>query len=292
MYYESNIVDNGCLLILALFVVLLYTLTESRMFKKEKFTTYNKTISPALISNPETTFKKQSKFKHKTYASNTNFQKGCGEDCKELKQAIKDIHTVHPLIPDIRNEDVDWLLEPFDSKKESMRYNDSYSENCTRPQMLDMKLNDAMLGRTWNFDEENRKSCDQFRFTQDDWSFIEKQENPESFNNRRSTDSLILPYRSLPENTVIEKFQNQNSILFNTDKCSDRKKNIGFDSTSSCCFRNSEHAETFQTLNENKLGDSMKLLDYAFGDINLSSIYGTKYNKIIEAPSMSNQVCP
>ena len=303
--------DSGCLCVLVIFIILIYVLQN--VDSKEMFSTYNKTIPPDFISNPNKVFDQTSKFKKKTYNSNINFTNGCDDECVMLQNNIGKMYMPHDVVNaefnlhnDVLQKDANNYLSNniINSKKDDL-YNSSsesftnynnrtayqnssdgslYDYECNRPQFIENKLNNTMLGRVWSY---NHNNCNTLDLSQNQWSL-----NEGFIGDKNSNDSMILPFRSLPEYKVVEKFENQNILTYNANKCSDREDIIGFDQTSKCCYRDNEKASLFQNLNENDLKDTLKLLDYVSGDLHHDNLNSSNYDNIQELPSLSNQNCP
>ena len=277
--------NSSCLCIFVIFIILIYILQNPNvMGSVEPFSTYNKTIDPYLVQNPGIIFNQQSKFKKKTYDSNINFSDGCDDDCTLLTNNIDKMHqSIDDKNPEMTTKQ-EWEFEKFsNNNNHDDQYSSLYDYTCNRPEFLDDKLNNSMLGRTWSY---NHNDCNSLEFSQDNWSLHEG-----IVGDKGSNDSMVLPFRSLPENTVVENFENQSLLTYNVGKCSDRSDVVGFDQTSKCCYRGNEKASMFQNLDESELGNAMKLLDYAAGDVHHENLNNLSYNDIIAAPSFSNEGC-
>ena len=276
----------SCLCIFVIFIILIYVLQNSNMNPKELFSTYNKTVDPNLVQNPNIVFDQESRFKKKTYDSNVNFSEGCDEECLLIKNNIDKTQ----LPNDVKNAELTlhkWKFEGFGNNN-NVYQNDSdsslYDYKCSRPEFIDDKLNNTMLGRVWSY---NHNDCNSLELSQNKWDL-----NEGFVGDKGSNDSMILPFRSLPEHKVVEKFENQSLLTYNVGKCSDREDIIGFDQTTKCCHRDNEKASMFQNLDENDLGNALKLLDYAAGDVHHENLNNSSYNDIREIPSLSNEGCP
>jgi hypothetical protein len=277
-----NTFNCSCLCIFVIFIILIYVLQNSNVFK-ESFSTYNKTIDPNLVNNPNIVFDRVSKFKKKTYDSNVNFSNGCDDECLFLKNNIDNTQ----LPTDVNNAELGlhkWIYEGYGESDNGPLHGEHYDYKCNRPEFIDDKLNNTMLGRVWSY---NHNNCDSIKVSQNKWDF-----NTGIVGDKGSNDSIILPFRSLPEHKVVEKFENQSSLTYNVGKCSDREDIVGFDQTSKCCFRDNEKASMFQNLNENNLGNAMKLLDYAAGDVHHENLNNSTYDDLQEISSLSNEGCP
>lgn len=278
--------ESGCLCVFVIFIILIYVLQN--LDSKEMFSTYNKTIDPDLIDNPNIVFDRMSSFKKKTYDSNVNFSHGCDEECLLIKNNIDKSQ----LPSDIQNAELNlhnWNYEGFNNYNTRTSYQNSsdgslYDYKCSRPEFIDNKLNNSMLGRVWSY---NHNDCNALELSQNKWNL-----NEGFVGDKSSNDSMVLPFRSLPEHKVVEKFEDQNLLTYNANKCSDREDIIGFDQTSKCCYRDNEKASMFQNLNENDLKNSLKLLDYVSGDLHHDNLNNPSYDNIQELPSLSNQDCP
>jgi len=276
--------DSKCLCIFVIFIILIYVLTSSKTNYREYFTTENKTIDPKLINNPNIIFDQSSAFKKKTYDSNINFSKGCDSSCETIKKANDSSY--EPNLEKVPNMGTDqWSYEGFNNRNSYITDEDNslYDYMCSRPEFIENKLNNSMLGRVWSFD--NNK-CNVLDLNQNQWAL-----NEGFIGDKKSNDSRVLPFRSLPDYKVVEKFENQNILAYTASKCSEKSEVFGFDQISKCCYGGNDKANMFQGLDETKLSDTLKLLDYASGEVHHTKLNEAKYNDVKEVPTFSNEIC-
>ncbi len=283
--------SNGCLCIFVIFVILIYVLTDSGMISKEMFSVYNKTVDPKFVNNPNIVFDQKSKLKKKIYDSNLNFSNNCDDECMLIKNNIDKTNApseVNKAELSLHN----WNYEGFENynSRNAYQYDDDsslYDYTCSRPQFIENKLNDTMLGKVWAF---NQNSCNSLDLNQNKWNL-----NEGFVGDKKINDSRVLPFRSLPEFKIVESFgnfENQSLLTYAAGKCSDREDITGFDQTTKCCHRDNEKASMFQGLDENNLSNSLKLIDYASGDVHQSNLNDPRYDNIQEIPSLSSESCP
>lgn len=302
--YKGGVESTRCLYILVIFVLFVYLLTGTKCINMfiEKFDTYTSTINPKLIKNPKTIFNNDMAQKKLLFDSAYNFATGCDKRCLDMENnlsgksiCLQENNSIAELgAKNInKNTSYDWLpvSETFSTGK-ACQYNncDTHDSSCSRPQFIEGRLNDEILTRTWSFCGD---TCKALKINKNNWDYAD-----ESFSgNKRTVDSKVLPFRSLPEyKKMTEPFlvnnvmENQNLLTYAAEKSSPIKKSFGFDQNTKCCHSDNEKASVFQNMDETMLSNSIRLLDYASGDIKYSDLDSSIYDDIKELPTMDNQI--
>ena len=267
----------------------------------EKFSTFTSTINPRILKNSKYVFNQNSAQKKLVMDSGYGYSSGCDNVCSKMEDQISGKSIClsprkynNSEMKQKKGNSFDWAPINYDIEGFS---NSSILDNtvdgheaCNRPQFIEGKLNDQILTRTWSFCGD---SCKALNVNKNNWDYAD-----EKFSgNRKSVDSKILPFRSLPEykkmsepflvNNVVE---NQNLLTYYAEQSSPIKKAFGFDQNTKCCHNDNEKASVFQNLDETKLSNTMRLLDYASGDIKYSDIDSSSYDDIRELPTLDNQL--
>ena len=278
-------------------IITIYLINESSNCNNknyENFDTTNRTVPPKYINDPNNyVFENISKNKKLLYdTSNEN----CNNDtCKLINNSI-----LKKKIPEnINKAEIDLINSnnpkwKFESTQENFGNNtknvyhmpkDSQmlDDSCSRSEFLQGKLNNGVLERRWTFEHN---VCPTMEISKNKWALNEGFVGDKGIN-----DSKVLPYRSLPQQKITENFENQNVLTYAMSKCDDDYNNIGFDKKSEYMGEKSEAASIFQSYDENKLNNNVRLLDYLHGDVLHTELDDENYDNINELPTISNQSC-
>jgi hypothetical protein len=194
-----------------------------------------------------------------------NHTKECDDDCQMIKNRISAMGSKNEPKPPILNSSK-WKYEAFTNDYNNVK------ETCSRPEFIESKINNAVIGRSWVFNDNNIP-CDALTLNKVNWTLNE------GVTNNKAIDSKVVPFRSLPENTVVESFENNNVLTFNTGKDSSKFYNRGFEQGSKCCYKPKSKADYFQNIDETNLTGMLKILDYASGNLHHSNLNDPLYNQ-------------